>query len=144
MSWINEGLSEYKKRLPNDYQLNFIEIPTIKRTKSSNLKQVIHIESQKLLRAVPTNNLIIALDEHGQEWTTFELSQKIATWHREQQNISFLIGGPDGWDQTCLKNIPLVWSLSKLTLPHQLVKVMVAEQIYRAWSIINNHPYHRN
>jgi 23S rRNA (pseudouridine1915-N3)-methyltransferase len=97
-----------------------------------------------LLAAIPEHSLIIALDEHGQEWTTSELAQKISTWHREQQNISLLIGGPDGLEKTFLKNTHIIWSLSQLTLPHQLVRVIVAEQIYRAWSIINNHPYHRN
>lgn len=144
-SWVTEGFLEYKKRLPKDYQLTLIEIPTIKRVKRATTKQIIKAESKKLLEVAPKNSLIIALDEHGQEWTSFELAKKISTWQKEQQqNISFLIGGPDGWDQTCLKHIPLIWSLSKLTLPHQLVRVMVAEQIYRAWSIINNHPYHRN
>jgi 23S rRNA (pseudouridine1915-N3)-methyltransferase len=127
-----------------DYQLNLIEIPTMKRVKSANIKLIIQMESQKLLKATSPNSLIIALDERGQEWTTWEFAHRIATWHREQQEISFLIGGPDGWEPSCLKNIPIIWSLSKLTLPHQLVRVMVAEQIYRAWSIINKHPYHRN
>lgn len=102
------------------------------------------MESKKLLHAVPQNNLTIALDEHGHEWTTIELAKKISIWQQEQQDISFLIGGPDGWDKDFLKKISLIWSLSKLTLPHQLVRVMVAEQIYRAWSIINSHPYHRS
>jgi len=87
--------------------------------------------------------LIIALDEHGKEWSTKELATKISNWHEEQQNISLLIGGPDGLSPSYLQNAQTLWSLSKLTLPHQLVRVIVAEQIYRAWSIINRHPYHR-
>jgi 23S rRNA (pseudouridine1915-N3)-methyltransferase len=130
--------------MPKDYQLNLKEIPVIKRTKSIPIERTIQIEGQKLLAAIPENNLAIVLDEHGQEWTTYELARKISAWHREQQDISLLIGGPDGLAKSLLKNSSITWSLSKLTLPHQLVRVMVAEQIYRSWSIISNHPYHRN
>lgn len=130
--------------MPKDYQLNLKEIPLIKRTKAMTTTQITSIEGQKLLEAIPKNNLVIALDEHGKEWKTFDLTKKLSTWHREQQDISLLIGGPDGLAKTLLNNAPIVWSLSQLTLPHQLVRVIVAEQIYRAWSIISHHPYHRN
>lgn len=143
-TWVDSGFTEYAKRMPKDYQLNLIEIPTIKRTVSANIKQIASAETAKLIAAVPKNNLIIALDEHGKEWTTMELSRKISTWQHERQDISFLIGGPDGLDPTFLQNTKVIWSLAKLTLPHQLVRVIVAEQIYRAWTIINNHPYHRS
>lgn len=143
-TWVESGFAEYAKRMPKDYQLNLIEIQTIRRTMSANIKQIAYAETEKLVAAVPKNNLIVALDEHGREWTTIELSQKISTWHHEHQDISFLIGGPDGLDDIFLQNTKTIWSLAKLTLPHQLVRVIVAEQIYRAWTIINNHPYHRN
>lgn len=130
--------------MPKNYQLNLKEIPIIKRTKSLPTIQTIKTETEKLVAAVEQNSLIIALDEHGQECTTYHLAQKILGWHQEQQNISLLIGGPDGLDKTFLKNTRWTWSLSRLTLPHQLVRVIIAEQIYRAWSIISNHPYHRN
>ncbi len=130
--------------MPKDYQLILKEIPTAKRAKSLTITKIAEIEGQNLLEAVPKNNLVIALDEHGKEWTTHELAKKISTWHLEQQDISLLIGGPDGLAKDLLKTVPIIWSLSKLTLPHQLVRVVVAEQIYRAWSIINNHPYHRD
>ncbi|CAL7962543.1 23S rRNA m(3)psi1915 methyltransferase [Gammaproteobacteria bacterium] len=143
-AWISSGFSEYAKRLPKNYQLILIEISTLKRTKSTNVKQIIEEESLQLLAAAPKNTLIIALDEHGKEWTTLELTKKLDTWHNEQQDISLLIGGPDGLSPECLQKAQTIWSLSKLTLPHQLVKIFIAEQIYRAWSIINKHPYHRN
>lgn len=141
---MNAGFDEYVKRLPKDYQPNLIEIPTIKRTKSSNIKQIMQIESQKLMANIPPQSLAIALDENGELWDTHALANKLLSWRNEFKNICLLIGGPDGWDKSCLKTIKPVWSLSKLTLPHQLVRVIVAEQIYRAWSIINKHPYHRN
>lgn len=130
-AWINSGFFEYARRLPKDYQLVLIETPPLRRTKSTNTN-------------IPKNTLIIALDEHGKEWTTLELARKLETWHNEQQDISLLVGGPDGLSPECLKKAQAIWSLSKLTLPHQLVKIFIAEQIYRAWSIISKHPYHRN
>lgn len=142
--WIDAGFTEYAKRLPKEYQLNLIEIPIVKRTKSMCSNQIITIETQKLLAAVPKNSLIIALDEQGQEWSTQKLAAKIAAWQSDQLNLSLLIGGPDGLAKAYLQKITLVWSLTLLTLPHQLVKIIVAEQLYRAWSIINNHPYHRS
>lgn len=142
--WVDDGYAEYSKRMPKDYQLNLIEIPTVKRTKSSDIKQIVHEETQKLLLAVPDDSLIVVLDEHGREWSTMELAKKISVWHQEQQDVSFLIGGPDGFDQGWLLQAKNIWSLSKLTLPHQLVRVIVAEQVYRAWTVINNHPYHRS
>lgn len=142
--WVSAGFNEYAKRLPKNYQLNLIEIPALKRTESTNIKQIIIEEGVKLLAVVPKNNLIIALDEHGKEWTTMELAQKIGNWHDERQDISLLIGGPDGLANECRNKAQTIWSLSKLTLPHQVVKIFLAEQIYRAWSIINKHPYHRN
>lgn len=143
-AWISSGVSEYARRLPKDYQLNLIEIPALKRTKSANIDNIIKEEGLKLLSNAPKNTLIIALDEHGKEWTTLELAKKIEGWHSEQQDISLLIGGPDGLAPDCLQKARAVWSLSKLTLPHQLVKIFIAEQMYRAWSIISSHPYHRN
>jgi 23S rRNA (pseudouridine1915-N3)-methyltransferase len=130
--------------LPKNYQLDLITISPLKRTESTNIKQIILEEGIKLLAAVPKHNLIIALDEHGKEWTTLELAQKIGAWHDEQQDISLLIGGPDGLSDECCNKAQVIWSLSKLTLPHQIVKIFLSEQIYRAWSIINKHPYHRN
>lgn len=86
---------------------------------------------------------MIALDEHGAHWDTMTLSKKIAKWHNDQQNISFIIGGPDGISEEILNRARIVLSLSKFTMPHKLVRIVLAEQIYRAWSVINNHPYHR-
>lgn len=143
-AWISSGFFEYARRIPKDYQLSLIETPSLKRTKSTNIKQIIKEEGLELLAATPKNTLIIALDEHGKEWTTLELTKRLNAWHNEQQDISLLIGGPDGLSPDCLQKAQTIWSLSKLTLPHQLVKIFVAEQIYRAWSIISNHPYHRN
>lgn len=141
--WINIGFYEYAKRLPKNFQLNLHEITAIKRSKTANIQKIRTQEGSQLLAKAAPASLIIALDEHGKEFTTQELAQKLQQWHNEGQHLSLLIGGPDGLTQDVLTKAHLVWSLSKLTLPHPLVRVVVAEQIYRAWSIINKHPYHR-
>jgi 23S rRNA (pseudouridine1915-N3)-methyltransferase len=116
----------------------------MKRSAKASIAEIVTTETNKLLATVPKDNLIVALDEHGKEWRTYELATQLATWHQEQQDISLLIGGPDGLAKNMLREMKIVWSLSRLTLPHQLVKIIVIEQLYRAWSIINNHPYHRS
>jgi len=95
------------------------------------------------MSAVPASNVLIALDGGGRQWTTLELAEQMNTWMQQGRDISFLIGGPDGLDQSSLKRADARWSLGKLTLPHMLVRVILAEQLYRAWSITQNHPYHR-
>lgn len=141
--WIEQGFAEYAKRLPKTYQLELIEISAKKRNKSISLQRIRQEESLDLLNKIPSDTIIIALDEHGKEWSTLELSQQLQKWHDAGQDIAILIGGADGLSQEILQKAHKVWSLSKLTFPHAVVRVIVAEQLYRAWSIIQNHPYHR-
>jgi 23S rRNA (pseudouridine1915-N3)-methyltransferase len=141
--WINTGFQTYTQRLPRDFSLQLKEIPAIKRHKGINPDTVMEQESQRLLAAIPDNHLVIALDRTGEQIDTLALAQKLLRWHNESQSICFLIGGPEGLAPSCLNKADWIWSLSKLTLPHPLVRVVLAEQIYRAWSIITHHPYHR-
>lgn len=141
--WINAGFDTYAQRLPRDFKLELTEIPAIKRIKGLNPDQVMEQESQRLLAAVPKNHLIIALDRTGEEIDTIALSKKLLRWHEESQSIGLLVGGPEGLAPNCLQQADWIWSLSRLTLPHPLVRIVIAEQIYRAWSIITHHPYHR-
>jgi 23S rRNA (pseudouridine1915-N3)-methyltransferase len=141
--WVELGYQEYAERLPNDYKLNLIEINLIKRTKAADISRIIQQEGDAILAAIPKNNFIIALSEKGEQLNTLELASQLQHWHDQPQNISLLIGGPDGLSQNCLKNAQKNWSLSKLTFPHPLVRIIVAEQIYRAWSVTQHHPYHR-
>jgi 23S rRNA (pseudouridine1915-N3)-methyltransferase len=143
-AWISAGFTEYAKRLPKDYQLQLIELPLATRTKTSAIDRCVAAEGQAILTKLPKNSLLITLDEHGEEWNTKQLAQKLKTWHDETQDICLCIGGPDGLDQSVLIKAAKVWSLSKLTLPHPIVRILVAEQLYRAWSIIQQHPYHRS
>lgn len=141
--WINSAFDTYAKRLPPDYQLKLIEIAAEKRHKTSVIKPLLQKEGKALLAARAPNDYCIALDRHGKAFDTETFSQQLNDWHNHSQNISLLIGGPEGLSDECLNTANAVWSLSKLTLPHPLVRIIMAEQIYRAWSILSHHPYHR-
>jgi len=141
-NWVTEGVYEYTKRMPKDYKLQLIEIPATKRT--SNLQQIQQKEAKQMLSAIPKGSLIIALDERGLQWNTHKLAKQLQNWHDNWHEISLLIGGPEGLAPASLAKANLKWSLSALTFPHQMVRVIVAEQIYRAWSILTKHPYHRD
>lgn len=142
--WVNEGYYEYAKRMPPDFKLHLIELAGVKRTKESEATRTMQIEGEQILTAIPKYNYIIALDVKGEMWDTDELAQNLQKWHDQGQDISLLVGGPEGLSTTCLKQANKKWSLSRLTFPHPLVRVIVAEQLYRAYSILSHHPYHRN
>ena len=142
-AWITDGINEYLVRMPADYQVTLTEIPAIKRLKNSDIHAILDKEGAALLAKTLPSQLTIALDRIGKDIDTRCLSQSLQTWHDEQQDINLLIGGPEGLSASVLKQAQLTWSLSKLTLPHPLVRVLVAEQLYRAYTIIKNHPYHR-
>ena len=141
--WAETGFQDYQKRLPAECRLNLISIPLSKRNKNSEISKHIAEEEKKILAAIPKRSRIIALDVQGQMWNTQQLAQSLQRWQLERQDVSLLIGGPDGLGDTCIKNAERIWSLSPLTLPHALVRIVVAEQLYRAWSLLTNHPYHR-
>ena len=142
-SWVKAGYSEYAERLTRECMLNLVEIPAGKRGAHPDLARIVHDEGERLLTAAPAGSRIVALDERGQPWSTAELAEQLAGWLRDGREISLLIGGPDGLDPACRARADPMWSLSRLTLPHPLVRVVVAEQIYRAWSLLHHHPYHR-
>ncbi len=146
-SWVDEGFNEYLKRFPASCSLELIEIPAEKRSPHTKhmgaLQQLIDREGEKLLAAIKPGNRIITLEVTGQLWTTEKLASHIEKWQGEGRHIDMLIGGPDGLSEACSRKADTKWSLSPLTLPHPLVRIIVAEQLYRAVSILNNHPYHR-
>jgi 23S rRNA (pseudouridine1915-N3)-methyltransferase len=142
-SWVETGFHEYAKRFPSTCQLNLIEIPLRKRTKKVDLVRLQRQEGEQILAAIAQGTYVIALDERGRAWNTQQLAKQLAHWMQEYSSVALLVGGPEGLAKTCLQKAQHHWSLSALTLPHQLVRVIVAEQLYRAWSLLNNHPYHR-
>ena len=141
--WITDGFTDYSKRLPKDFSLELVEIPMSPRGKNTDIAKAIRKEGDAMLDAIPANDRVIAMEVLGKEWSTEQLAEQSENWRMEGNNISLLVGGPDGLDPRCNARADRLWSLSKLTLPHPIVRVILAEQIYRAWTLMNNHPYHR-
>src|SRR3990167_1079995 len=142
-SWVKQGFAEYAKRLPNYFRLKLVEIPAEKRTKNADLVRIKELEGQKLLAALPKQSKIIALTIQGKAWSTEQLAQNLIKLQLQTPILSLLIGGPEGLANCCYQQANYEWSLSPLTFPHPLVRILVAEQLYRAWSIIKHHPYNR-
>ncbi len=142
-AWVNQGYDEFAKRLPTDCSLQLTEIPALKRGKNADIERVTREEGRKMLAAIPKGALVVALDVQGRQYTTLELADKLAGWLQGGRDVALLVGGPEGLAPECLARAEEKWSLSKLTLPHPLVRIVVAEQLYRTWSVLNHHPYHR-
>jgi 23S rRNA (pseudouridine1915-N3)-methyltransferase len=141
--WVQEGYSEYAKRLPREFAVELLELPLGKRGKNRGVQQAIAQEGELMAAAIPAGDQIIALDVQGKSWSTEQLAQRLEVWRMDGVNISLLIGGPDGLAENCVSSAHLKWSLSSLTLPHPLVRVLLIEQLYRAWTILQHHPYHK-
>lgn len=141
--WVQEAWHDYAKRFPSDARLQLIEIPSFKQAKNTSVERKLNDEGMRLLQAIPKQSHIIALDVKGESWDTPTLAKHIQRWQQLSSHISFLVGGADGLSQECLTRANQRWSLSPLTFPHPLARIIVAEQLYRALSIIQNHPYHR-
>ena len=142
-SWVNEGVSEYVKRLPKDMSFEMLELPLAARSKNADVRRLVLKETESLLSHIQPQDHVIALEVKGQNWSTEKLACNLESWQMNGQNIVFLIGGPDGLGDACRERANQLWSLSALTLPHPIVRVVLAEQIYRAWTVTQNHPYHR-
>lgn len=142
-AWVQQGYAEYAKRLPPECALRLIEIAPGRRSKGSDPARAIQEEGERMLAALPKGALVVALDERGREWSTLELAGQLRNWLQDGRDVALLVGGPDGLAPPCRSRAAQAWSLSRLTLPHPLVRIVVAEQLYRAWSVLQNHPYHR-
>lgn len=142
-SWVSAGFDDYAGRLPPECRLLLKEIPLGASRSGGDTRKAMREEGEKMLAAVPAGANLIALDVRGKALATEELAKQLNLWLQEGRDQALLIGGPDGLAPDCLARASLKWSLSPLTLPHGLVRVVVAEQLYRAWTILKNHPYHR-
>jgi 23S rRNA (pseudouridine1915-N3)-methyltransferase len=142
-SWVVAGYDEYAKRLPKDLLPQLVELPMGHRSKSASVSDAIKSEGEAILQAISPGYKKVMLEVRGKNWSTEELSHQLAEWRMDGHNVSFVIGGPDGLSQTCLDQADAKWSLSNLTLPHPLVRIVFIEQLYRAWTILQNHPYHK-
>ena len=141
--WVTQGYQEYAQRLPAKCALVLKEIPAEKRLKNSNIDAITNKECEKIRAAIPNNCRIVALDVKGQSWSTEKLANRMQDWMMGGQDVAMIIGGPDGLSKELLQMAQEKWSLSALTFPHPLVRVILAEQIYRAFTVTENHPYHR-
>ena len=142
--WVNIAYDDYQKRMPTEINLKLIEIPMPKREKNANIEQLLKKEATLILKQIDERDIVIALDERGQPWCTKNLAENLKNWLQSGQNICLLIGGPDGLAAECKQRASQQWSLSPLTLSHWFIRPLLAEQFYRAWSIMNHHPYHRD
>ena len=142
-AWIETAVKEYSKRLPKNIQFKIIEITPAIRSKNNSAENYKQKEQKNIETTLSSDSIIIALDEKGKSLNSQNLANQLQTWNDENQHISLIIGGADGLSDDIKKKANQLWSLSAMTLPHGLVRVMVVEQLYRAWSITQNHPYHR-
>jgi len=142
-SWVVEGTHDYLKRLPRDLTVEFVPLSLGSRGKNQPIAKAIEQEGDAMMAAIRETDHVVALDLAGKLWSTVELSNQLQTWREDAKDVCMLIGGPDGLDARCLARSDQKWCLSNLTLPHPLVRVLLAEQLYRAWSITQNHPYHK-
>ncbi len=141
--WITTGFNEYAKRMPREARIELLEIKPEPRTTGKNTAQMMEAEAQRILAALPQNTLRIALDERGAQLTTRQLAQQMQDWLGGGRDIAFIIGGADGLHESVKNSAQQLLALSAMTLPHGLVRVLLAEQLYRAYSLLHNHPYHR-
>ena len=142
--WVREPFDDYIQRLGSSLKITLTEIEPGARSGGRSPARAIETEGQRILAAVRANEFVVALDEHGSEMTTRELASWLATRLRDGSDLAFLIGGPDGFAPEVLQRANFKWSLSRLTFPHALVRVLLAEQLYRAHAVLANHPYHRD
>ena len=142
-AWVTQGFEEYSRRFPRDMSFHLVEISAGKRGKNADIARILEKEGEQLLNAIPKGNHIVTLEVEGNPWSTPKLAEQLQRWQLDGRDVALLVGGPEGLSPACIKASQQKWSLSPLTLPHPMVRVLIAESLYRAWSINNNHPYHR-
>ncbi len=144
--WINAGFAEYARRMPRETPLELREIKPADRTASTSaaaLRQILAVEAVRIRPALFAGGVTVVLDERGRTFTTLELARRVERWRQDGRDVTFVIGGADGIAEELKEDAELVLALSPLTLPHGLCRVLLAEQLYRAASVLSGHPYHR-
>jgi 23S rRNA (pseudouridine1915-N3)-methyltransferase len=144
-AWVDAGFEEYARRMPRESPLKLVEIRAEPRAEhaTGNAERAVEAEARRIDAAMPKGALKVVLDEHGRTCTTRELADRMAAWQMEGRDVAFIIGGADGLSAAIKRDAHVIWSLTPLTLPHGLARIVVAEQLYRAHTILKNHPYHR-
>lgn len=142
-AWVDEAFNAYAVRFPRDWKFRLEALPTARRTKTDKSNRARVVETEQILARIRPDERLVLLDERGRQFTSRQLAKQFVAWQRDGRDLCFVIGGPDGVDAACDARAELTWSLSALTLPHGLARVLFAEQMYRAWSLQSGHPYHR-
>ena len=142
-AWVEQGYQEYARRMPADCSLELIEISPGHRSKNASIEKAMQQEAEALRKAIRPQDHVVALAVEGKPWSTEQLSRELEGWRMQGGDVALLIGGPDGMTPDIMSLARQRWSLSNLTLPHPLVRVLMAEQLYRAWTILQGHPYHK-
>lgn len=142
-AWVADGFAEYRKRLSHELPIDLVEIPLGARGKGRDSTRAIADEGAAVRAALPKDAQVIALDGRGKPWSSEQLAEELARWRMGGRDLAFLIGGPDGHAPDILERADQRWSLGPLTLPHMLVRLVLAEQLYRAATMLAGHPYHR-
>lgn len=142
--WVEAGFQEYAKRFPRDCALELIEVRAEPRTTGKTPAAMMELEATRLRQAIPPRTRLVVLDERGEDMTSRRLAERLQKWQDGGDDVAFVIGGPDGLAPALKQGAHETMRLSSLTLPHAMVRVMLAEALYRAWSLLNNHPYHRD
>ena len=140
---MDEAFGTYAERLPRDWKFRLDIIPTVRRNKNDKSRQAMEAEGELILGKLESSEQVVLLDERGKQLSSKGLADQLSRWQADGRDLCFVIGGPDGVADTCKRRADFSWSLSQLTLPHGLARVLFAEQLYRAHSLHTGHPYHR-
>ena len=141
--WVEDGWQEYAKRLPPELALDLVEIPLTTRGKNADVARLIRQEGEAMLGKVQPGERIVTLEVTGKPWSTEQLAAELDRWRLDARTINLMVGGPEGLAPEVCARSEQRWSLSPLTLPHPLVRILIGEQIYRAWTVLSGHPYHK-
>jgi 23S rRNA (pseudouridine1915-N3)-methyltransferase len=142
-AWVDAAFGEYAKRFSGGWHLELRTVPLGKRSARSTPGRAVEDEGRRMLKQIGSGEIVVALSESGTAWNTDQLTDQLRRWAERGSPVCFLIGGPDGLADCCESRADVAWSLSALTLPHGIVRIVIAEALYRAWSVLRGHPYHR-
>ena len=143
-SWVDEAFARYSERFPREWKFRLDTIATVRRNKNDKSHQARQAEGEQILGKLASQEQVVLLDERGRQFESRSLAEKLAKWQGGGRDLCFVIGGPDGVSDACRQRADITWSLSQLTLPHGLARVILVEALYRAWSLQSGHPYHRS
>lgn len=141
--WVDEAFRIYSERYPPQWKFRMDVVATSRRSRGADASRAVESEGESILGKLAEGEQAVLLDEKGRQLTSRMLAERLSAWQSDGRDLAFIIGGPDGVSHACRRRAEFTWSLSDLTLPHGLARVMFAEQMYRAWSLVSGHPYHR-